>query len=84
MMQKSLASIGATIPAANMVSLGAMDLSTPNLTSPFVEAPPIDFDTAAKRETEMMLMEEASQGRGMLEDPNNFLPTPEAGMLRMS
>jgi hypothetical protein len=82
MMQNSLASIGANIPAAGMVSLGQMDLSTPDMTNPFVGTP-IDFDSAAKREKEKMLLEEASQSSGMLNDPNQFTPTPEAGVLDM-
>ena len=83
MMQNSLASIGAVNPSAGMVSLGQLDLSTPDMTSPFVSTP-IEFDTAAKREREKLLLEEASQSSGLLTDPNQFTPTPEAGMLRMS
>lgn len=83
MMQNSLLSIGAINPSAGMVSDGLVDLSTPIPQSPFAGAP-IDFDTAAKRESEMRLMEDASQGSGMLEDPNTYTPTPEAGVLRMA
>lgn len=82
MMQNSLASIGAVNPSAGMVSDGLVDLSTPIPQSPFAGTP-IDFDSAAKREKDMLL-EEASQGTGMLNDPNQFTTTPEAGILRMS
>lgn len=82
MMQNSLASIGAVNPSAGMVSDGLVDLSTPIPQNPFVGTS-IDFDSAAKREKEKMLLEEASQSSGMLNDPNQFTPTPEAGVLDM-
>jgi hypothetical protein len=82
LMQNSLASIGANIPAAGMVSLGSMDLSTPDTTSPFISTP-IEFDSASKRQAEELLLEEATQGSGMLNDPNQYTPTPEAGALDM-
>jgi hypothetical protein len=40
--------------------------------------------TPLEREAERFRLEEASQGTGMLNDPNQFTPTPEAGVLRMS
>ena len=82
MMQNSLASIGAVNPSAGMVSDGLVDLSTPIPQNPFVGTP-IEFDSAAKREKERMLLEEANQSSGMLNDPNQFTPTPEAGVLDM-
>ena len=89
MMQNSLASIGAVNPSAGLVSDGLVDLSTPIPRSPFVSsevprttgADALGAELSAedeRREREMSLM------RGVLEDPNTYTPTPEAGMLRMS
>ena len=78
-MQNPLASIGAVNPSAGMVSLGQLDLSTPDMTSPFVST----YRVRQQKEREIVV-EEASQSSGLLTDPNQFTPTPEAGMLRMS
>jgi hypothetical protein len=89
MMQNSLLSIGAVNPSAGMVSDGLVDLSTPIPRSPFVSSA-VPRTTGAdalkadlygedeRRQREQSLM------RGMLEDPNTYTPTPEAGMLRMA
>jgi len=89
MMQNSLLSAGAVNPSAGMVTDGLVDLSTPIPKSPFVDSE-VPRTTGAdalnnefygedeRRQKELSLM------RGMLEDPNTYTPTPEAGMLRMA
>jgi len=84
LMQSTLASGGIMNPAAGMVQLGAMDLQTPDMTKFFSPAEDDGYMTPLEREAERFRLEEASQGTGMLNDPNQFTPTPEAGVLRMS
>lgn len=84
LMQSTLASGGIINPAAGMVQLGAMDLQTPDMTKFFSPAQDDGYMTPLEREAEAVRLEQASQGTGMLNDPNQFTPTPEAGVLRMS
>jgi len=83
MMQNSLLSIGAINPSAGMVSDGLVDLSTP-IPSEVPRTTGADalenkfYGEDERRQKELSLM------RGMLEDPNTYTPTPEAGMLRMA
>lgn len=84
LMQSTLASGGIINPSAGMVQLGAMDLQTPDMTKFFSPAEDDGYMTPLEREAERFRLEEASQGTGMLNDPNQFTPTPEAGVLRMS
>lgn len=88
LLQSTLASGGIANTSAGMLDLAKMDISLPTNQSPFFEQADDGYRTPLQREQdaldEQYRLEEASQGRGMLEDPNNFTPTPEAGMLRMS
>jgi hypothetical protein len=80
MMQNSLASIGANIPAAGMVSQGSMDLSTPDLTSPFMPNP-VDFYDPLAEEQAALEAQAAQSAPGVLTDPYQYAPS--AGMLDM-
>jgi|MDTC01.2.fsa_nt_gb hypothetical protein len=83
LLQSTLTSGGIGNPSASLLQLGKMDLSLPNTNSPFREAEDDGYKTPLQREQELMELEQASQRSGVLSDPNNFLPTPEAGVLSM-
>ena len=86
LMRNTMAAAGITNPSASMVEQGSF-MPLPSFEGQFTAADTTGrsvLDLFNRNRDKRLELEQGSQGSGMLEDPNNFLPTPEAGMLRMS